>query len=617
MSRKWFLTLALAIMAFAFWYNPNVKEIAAGIAILLFGMIGLENGFRTFAEGPLKKLLKKATNTFYKSMGLGIVSTALLQSSSLISVVTISFVSAGLIDLLGGIGIIFGANIGTTTTAWLVAVFGLKVRVSALAMPLLVFGIVLFLQKKPTYQGFGNILAGLGFFFLGIFFMKQGFDTYKGALSLDQFSLSGPVELFAFVGMGLVATAILQSSSATMAIILTALAASQITYFNALALTIGANVGTTVTALISSLAANAAGKRVAGAHLIFKIVAALIAIIFLSQLKWTVDEFTGFMGIAASDHTLKLATFHTIFNVLGVLIMFPFLKPLATFLTKSIKENENKDIDEPKYLNKVALMYPQSAIAALVKETQHLFDNTFEVISHSLQLHRSDILSDQSLKSVLHQPGYDTVIDIDEIYFNKIKSIYSKIIEFATFAQQSELCSEDVAKIYNIKEANRRFIEVIKDLKDLQPNLLKYLVSENEYIRREYDQFRRRIVKIIRQVFKTQSFELLDLEKIEETLGKHIETRGAKLERLELQIKEYDVLFNGTLDQLIRNKAISSEMASSLNNDSATVANISKNLIKAAELLYIQTDLLIVNLPDELEEMESNKGVWVEPVERS
>ena len=138
----------LIVLGVLLYLNPNFKTISAGIAILLFGMIMLEEGFKVFTKGPLQNILKKATNKLYKSITTGAFVTALIQSSSLVSVITISFISAELITLAGGIGLIFGSNIGTTATAWLVAGFGLKVKVSALAMPMLVFGIIFSFQKK-------------------------------------------------------------------------------------------------------------------------------------------------------------------------------------------------------------------------------------------------------------------------------------------------------------------------------------------------------------------------------------------------------------------------------------------------------------------------------------
>ncbi|NOQ80566.1 MAG: Na/Pi cotransporter family protein, partial [Gammaproteobacteria bacterium] len=137
MIRKIFLPTILFVLAYGFWVSPDFKEISSGVAIFLFGMLFLEEGFKAFTGGLLEKLLQKTTNKLWKSVSFGVVSTTLMQSSSLVSVITISFLSAGLISLAAGIGIIFGANLGTTTGAWLIAGFGLKVKISAYAMPML------------------------------------------------------------------------------------------------------------------------------------------------------------------------------------------------------------------------------------------------------------------------------------------------------------------------------------------------------------------------------------------------------------------------------------------------------------------------------------------------
>src|SRR5210317_1599685 len=268
MIRRVIFIIFLIVLGIILFFNPNFKTISAGVAILLFGMIMLEEGFRVFTKGPLKNILKKATDKLYKSITAGAFVTALIQSSSLVSVITISFISAGLISLSGGLGLIFGANIGTTATAWLVAGFGLKIKISALSMPMLIFGLIFSFQKKNSLKGIGNVLAGLGFFFLGIHFMKEGFDVFKQYIDLKEYAITGFKGVIVYTGLGVVITTILQSSSATLALILTALAAGQIEYENALALTIGANIGTTITAILGSVSSNIAGKRLAAAHLI-------------------------------------------------------------------------------------------------------------------------------------------------------------------------------------------------------------------------------------------------------------------------------------------------------------------------------------------------------------
>ena len=582
MFRKSLFYLFLLALAIILIYNPNFKTIAAGVAILLFGMIMLEEGFRVFTKGPLQNLLKKATDKLYKSIGVGALVTALIQSSSLVSVITISFISAGLISLSGGLGLIFGANIGTTATAWLVAGFGLKIKISALAMPMLVFGIIFSFQKKASLKGIGNVLAGLGFFFLGVHYMKEGFDVFKEYIDLTQYAVPGFLGVIIYTGVGILITTILQSSSATLALILTALAAGQIDYENALALAIGANVGTTITAVLGSLSSNVAGKRLAGAHLIFNVVTGLVALAFIYPLANLVNILSDAFGISSTDYTLKLALFHTIFNIIGVLLMIPFIKKLEKILLRFFKEEEEKDIHEPKYLNESVLEFPASAISALKKESKYLFKKAiFEIVAHALNIHREDIKSDLKLKKILKQSHEDMNTDVEELYYTKVKTIYGEIIKYATTAQSRlKLSNRQNDQISQIIVANRKMVEIIRDVRELNKNVSHYLDSDNEHISKEYDKFRKKIAKVLRVIylFRTQD------EK---------EQYYSKLIVLKNEAKDAMRLGNDSINKLIRDDLITVEMASSLVNDNDNVNDTIKKLIQVAELLYGEKDSLL------------------------
>jgi phosphate:Na+ symporter len=569
--------------------NPTMKEIAAGVAILLFGMIMLEEGFNSFVAGPLQNLLEKATNKLYKSLGLGFIVTALLQSSSLISVITISFISAGLIGLNAGIGIIFGANIGTTATAWLVSIFGLKIKVSSLAMPMLAFGIILVMQKSKMIKGVGNVLAGLGFFFLGIYFMKNGFDVYKENIDLAAYAMPGFAGLMVYTLIGIAITLVLQSSSAAMALILTALAVNQITYTNSLALAIGANIGTTITAIIGSLSANIAGKRLAGAHLLFNLVTGLIALVFVGYLGQFVDFVSENTGIADDNYTIKLSIFHTVFNLIGVIVMVPLINPMVKLLHKVFKEKPEEDlIDYPKYLDESSMAYPQSAIRALLNETKRLFEKaTFKIVSHGMNIRRTDLKSEEKIKKVVKKSREEIDVDIEEMYLQKVKTIYSKIIKYATLSQsQFSLSPEATRAFAQIKLANRNIVEAIKALHAIRDNVNDYLVSDNEYIQKEYDKLRQKVSKILRELY---------LLKHAKNPKKHKST----LAKLKAKAEKSDILLDGSFDKLIRENKITSEMAASLANDSHDVALLSKKLITAAELIYIQSDTLLNLVEDD------------------
>ncbi len=583
MIRKSFFYIFLSLLGAILFLNPNFQTIAAGVAILLFGMIMLEEGFKVFTKGPLQKILKKATDKLYKSIAAGAVVTAFIQSSSLVSVVAISFMSAGLITLSGGMGLIFGANIGTTATAWLIAAFGLKIKISVLAMPMLVFGIVFSLQKRISLRGIGNILAGLGFFFLGIHYMKEGFDVFKEYIDLTQYAIPGYVGIIIYAGIGIVITTILQSSSATLALILTALAAGQIEYENALALAIGANVGTTITAVLGSISSNIAGKRLAGAHLIFNLITGVVALAIIFPLADLVDYLADLAGISNDDFTLKLAMFHTIFNVLGVIIMLPLIKTTEAFLIQFFKETQEKGIEVPKYLNETVLKFPSTAVLALANESKYLYENAvFEIVTHALNIHREDIKSDLKAKDIIKKSKSNFNIDVRDLYYSKVKTIYGEIIRYATTAQSKLNMGESMNnRISELIVANRKMVEIINAVRELGRNVSYYLDSDNSHMEREYDKFRKKIIRVLRVIylFRTQENKELYFSKL---LTLRDEAKKTKYQNTKF------------INTLIRKDLINAEMASSLVNDKDNLNEMIKNLISVAELLYGERDSLLV-----------------------
>lgn len=576
--------MLLIVLAIILFFNPNLKTILAGVAILLFGMIMLEEGFKVFTKGPLQSILKKATDKLYKSITVGAVVTGLIQSSSLVSVITISFISAGLISLAGGLGLIFGANIGSTATAWLVAGFGLKIKISALAMPMLVFGIIFSLQKKDSLKGIGNVIAGLGFFFLGIFFMKEGFDVFSEYIDLTQYAVSGIKGVLIYTGIGIVITVVLQSSAASLVLVLTALAAGQIEYENALALAIGANIGTTITAILGSLSSNIAGKRLAGAHLIFNIVTGVMAIIFIYPLANLVNKIAQLVHIADANYTLKLALFHTIFNIIGVVLMIPFIKKLEHLLLRVFKEKMDKDIDEPKYLNESILEFPATAISSLINESKYLYKNAmFEIVAHALNIHREDIKSDKKIKKIIKKSTEDMQVDVENLYYKKVKTIYGEIIKYAATAQNKlKLTKEQNSTITDIKIANRKMVEIIRDVRELNKNVTLALNTDNKNLINVYNSFRKKLTKVLRVIY---------LFRTEDATEKYAD----KLTQLKKQAKNNIRLSNKSIDRLIRKDLISVEMASSLFNDYTNVNDMIKKLIEVAELLYEERDSLFEN----------------------
>jgi phosphate:Na+ symporter len=599
MLRKTFLPAIFILLAYGFTVSEEFKTITAGVAIFLFGMLSLEEGFKTFTAGGLEKILRASTNKLWKSMSFGVLSTAIMQSSSLVSVITISFLSAGLLDLASGIGIIFGANLGTTTGAWLVAGFGLKVNLSAYAMPMLVFGIVLIFQQTKSVKGAGYALAGLGFLLLGIHYMKEGFDSVGQTIDLARYTMTGYPGVLVFAGIGIAATVIMQSSHATLVLILAALASQQISYENALAIAIGSNVGTTITAIIASLGSSTDGKRLAGAHLIFNLVTGLLAIGGIYQLMAAVEWLSGYLGIASDNYTLQLAVFHTLFNLLGIVVMLPLMKRLVAFLEKIIVAEEVQ-IERPIYLSGGPTDIRDAAVEAVRKESIRLYDLAAGVIMDGLSIDRGVLESEEKVKRVVKQSTDIIDEDIDDLYERKLKALYSAIVEYIVHSRGGYAEGRLKEELNTIRQAGQHVIEAVKGVKHLRKNLNRFMLSDNQYTMKEYNRLRRLIITVLREIDADRKVA-------------SDSNSALSLDHLKLEIEEKTKEFGKGLDDLIRKERIDVQTATSLMNDITYCRETCWDLVEAGTVLFSASDLdetvamrTITLSEDEITEMVEN-----------
>nr|WP_321980848.1 Na/Pi symporter [uncultured Cohaesibacter sp.] len=576
MLKRILLPLILSLLLIAFWFSSDFQEIAAGVAVFLFGMLMLEDGFKLFSGGFLEKILARATGSTFRSISFGILTTTMMQSSSLVSVITISFLSAGLISLIAGVGIIFGANIGTTTGAWLVAGFGLKVKISAYAMPMLAVAIVLVFQRNKYWRGAGYVLAGLGFLFLGIHYMKEGFEAFKDQFDLTRFAMSGILGLIVYTLVGSAATVVMQSSHATMVLILTGLSAGQISYANALALAIGANIGTTITAIIGSLTANYQGKRLALAHLIFNLVTASVALVFINQLRQAVDFVSLHMGIADTDYALKLAVFHTIFNVLGVAIMLPLMNWLIAFLTQRIAEPK-LDISKPKYLNEAVDAFPATIELALRKEVLHLQENAVELIAHGLNIHRHQLYSSNDIALTVQSSRSTFELDIDARYEARVKTLYSAIVDFTSRVGDKDIPHTVLERAYRLRNAATAMVRAVKAIKHMRRNANLFTSKPMGAATDLYNTLRTEIARILAQLHALNQMDedSRDSAWLEEELAKIKKAKNASTQLVEAHIRAGD---------------LEMQSATSFLNDSDYAYNAMKDLLKAAKAIYSEPE---------------------------
>ncbi len=345
----------------------TIGMLAGGLGLFLLAVNMITDGLKLAAGHALRDMLAKWTRTPARGILTGLSITAIVQSSSAVTVATIGFVNAGIISMNQALGIIFGSNIGTTITGWLVAIIGFKINVDAFALPIIGVGMILNLTGNNGRRAhFGLALAGFGLFFIGIDVLKDAFEGLAAAIDLQQFTLDGIAGVFMYVGIGFLMTVLTQSSSAAIAITLTAATGGVLGLYAAAAMVIGANVGTTSTAAIAVIGATSNAKRVAAAHMIFNLVTGLVALLILPLLFLVVKHTSELLGLEDIP-AVTLALFHTIFNVLGVLLMWPLSQRLTRFLKKRFVTQEEIE-GRPRYLDKNIAESPVLAVNALALE---------------------------------------------------------------------------------------------------------------------------------------------------------------------------------------------------------------------------------------------------------
>ena len=574
----------LILLGYVVVADENFTVILSGIAIFIIGMFFMQDGFKQLSGGILEKLLEKFTSNTLYAILTGFLSTSVVQSSTIITLIVVSFLSAELLTLVQAVGIVFGSNIGSTTTAWIVSSLGVDVKISTYAFPMLVFGVVLRFFKSNGVKGTGNVLLGLGFIFLGISYMKDGFDIMKNSIDLASYAMEGYLGIIVYILIGILITVVIQSSAATLAIVITALNADSITYVNAIALAIGANVGTTLTTILASFASNENGKRVALIHFLFNLISATFITILIYQFIDLTDFIAPFLGVSDNNYGMKLALFHTIFSVTGVILLTPAISLLVKLSEKLIQKKVSS-ASKPKYLNQSVLSNPDASLAALRKEIINLYENCQKAMLHALNIHTTG-LTRETLKVQLSKELTIIDTDIDEIYQKNLKSLYSEIIKFSSFAQENMFDFQH-KKTDELKRAAVLLVEVLRDTRDIQRNVNFYLKSKNEYIKEEYNILRKELAEI-----------LIDINTL--ALLENDSEQLTQLELIKTELVHNDLASSEELDALIREDKIKATMATSYMNDSATGYSIQKKLVKVANILFLN-DGIVKQIGDENE----------------
>ncbi len=443
-------------MEFGFF---DFMKIIGALAFFIFGMKIMSEGIQKAAGSQLRNILRTMTRTRFLGVFSGFFITALLQSSSATTVMIVSFANAGLLTLTESIGVIMGANIGTTVTAWLISIFGFKVKIASFALPLMGIGMPLLFFNKAVVKSIGETIMGFAILFLGLAYLKDAVPDLKSnpevLAFLTNYTNYGILSTILFVGIGTILTVIIQSSSAAMALTLTLLFNGVIPFEVAAAMVLGENIGTTITANIAALVGNVHAKRAARAHLIFNMLGVLWMIIlfpfFIKFVQNMWEPFQAFLqtfipGLDKEQAELQLSLFHTSFNIINTLLMLGFVPLIAKIVTKIVPSRGEEDEEFRLEYIGTAVQIPELSILEAQKEAAKYGEITARMSEFSQELLGTTEAKKQR-KMLKKLKKYEDITDRLEI----------EITEFLT-----KISREDVSN--NLSVRIRSIMNVCNDL---------------------------------------------------------------------------------------------------------------------------------------------------------
>lgn len=463
----------------------QVFTLFGALGMFLYGMNLMSSGLQKAAGDRLRGFLSAMTSNPFKGVMTGLGITALIQSSSATTVMVVSFVNAGLLTLVQAIGVIMGANIGTTVTAWLVAWLGFKADISILAIPLMIFGFLFSNSKQDKRKNIGELIVGFSLLFLGLSFMKESVPDLRETPAVLEFvttwSSHGFGSVLLFLAFGTILTLILQSSSATMAITLIMLSMGWIPFSMACAMVLGENIGTTITANIAASVGNTQAKRAAMSHTIFNVFGVIWALIlfkpFLRLVGFITESIFGLPnpasdGFVVSEATSAEATsalyglsmLHTLFNTINTLILVWFTKLISKAVCWIIRapENQEKEVFKLKYISAGPLATPELSVEQAFNEVIHfaqISKNGAEYAKEAINETDNNKLNTLKEKLVKYEEISDRIEfeiatflnavsaeEISESTSMKIKAMYKIIGELESLGDSGESISRILSR---------------------------------------------------------------------------------------------------------------------------------------------------------------------------
>ncbi len=435
-------------------------KLIGALGFFIFGMKVMSDGIQKVAGSKMRSILSKMTSNRFLGVATGFLITALLQSSSATTVMIVSFVNAGLLSLVESIGVIMGANVGTTITAWLISLLGFKVKISAIALPIIAIGFPMMFSSKSNIKSWAEVLIGFALLFMGLDELKHAVPNLKENPEFLGFLASyadmGVVSTLMFIGVGTILTLVVQSSSAAMALTLVMCYEGYIPFELAAAMVLGENIGTTITANLAAMVGNVHAKRAARAHFIFNIFGVIWMLVSFRFFITTIDTYMiNNMGISPLNFDMEnpvaiplgLSIFHTVFNILNMLFLVGFVPLISRVVVKM--QPSKGEVDEEFHLEHIGTGLMQTAELSVLEAKKEVIK--FGSITSRLFGMIPDLLKETDSKKFGKQMArirkYEDITDRMEV----------EIADYLAKASQGEMSDSASVKV-------RSMISMINDM---------------------------------------------------------------------------------------------------------------------------------------------------------
>lgn len=459
----------------------------AGLGMFLLGMHMLEQGLRGLGSKSMKNFLRKQTHSPLRGVVTGTIVTTFLQSSSLVGLIVLAFVGAGILELRNALGIIIGSNLGTTFTGWIVTFIGFKLDLIAYAQPLLAIGALgtVFLTRESRPYFFGNLILGLGLLLMGLSEMTESFASLTATVDASFFH--GHNLLFYFLA-GTFFTAIIQSSSVAMMIVLSAMHAGIFTLQEAALIVIGADLGTTSTVLLGSLKGTKEKRRVALSHLFFNLITSLLALLLLPTLLYIITDI-----LAMSDPLLSVVVFHSLFNIVGITVFVPFIDRFIKFLQWLVPDDIKTADNTCVYIRRVSENVPDAAIEAVRQELFALLLHAISLNLHCFKINKQNICPQSFV-----EPGNNHLEYEDD--YALLKRTEGEILAYTYSVQGKTDDDEDLSHLTLLNHAVRNTNYATKFIKDIRHNLIDFRHSSSSTIKILQENLKNEVILIYRKL---------------------------------------------------------------------------------------------------------------------